>query len=73
MSIYISGKSGLANNLFQIATAINYKNKYNFDNIILNDNSYFMNYGSSGAKLYNHFDIPKKPFGLTGDFKRKNN
>ena len=71
MSIYISGKSGLANNLFRIATAINYKNKYNFDNIILNDDSYFMHYGSSGAKLYDKFDIPKKPFGLTGDFKRK--
>lgn len=53
MSIFIQGNCDLSNSLFQIATAINFKNKYNFDNIILDKNSYLLIYGISTSKKSN--------------------
>lgn len=53
MSIFIEGKCDLSNSLFQIATAINFKNKYNFDNIILDKNSNLLIYGISNSKNCN--------------------
>ena len=46
-NIYINGISGLGNNLFQIATAIYYKEKYNNYNIILNKDSEILNTGTA--------------------------
>ena len=45
-TIYIGGISGLGNNMFQIALAIYYKEKYN-SKIILDKNSEILKYGSS--------------------------
>lgn len=44
--VYIDGIGGLANNIFQIFTAVHYAEQYNAK-IILNDTSNLLNYGSS--------------------------
>lgn len=49
-TIYVDGIAGLGNSLFQIATAISYKEKYN-TNILLKSDSYELRYGTSN--LYN--------------------
>jgi beta-1,4-mannosyl-glycoprotein beta-1,4-N-acetylglucosaminyltransferase len=45
-SVYVDGIAGLGNSLFQIATAISYKEKYN-TNILLKSDSYKLRYGTS--------------------------
>lgn len=49
-TVYVDGISGIGNSLFQIATAISYKEKYN-TNILLKSDSYVLRYGTS--KLFN--------------------
>ena len=45
-NVYVDGIAGLGNTLFQIATAIGYKEKYNLD-IFLKSDSYEIKYGTS--------------------------
>ena len=45
-TVYVDGIAGLGNSLFQIATAISYKEKYN-TNILLKSDSYELRYGTS--------------------------
>jgi len=71
MSIFIEGKGGLCNSLFQIATAINFKNKYNFDDIILDEKSYLLHYGTSGAKNYDKLERKRKMIVAFDIFNRK--
>ena len=62
MIVYVGGKGGLGNCLFQIATAIYYVERYKYK-IILDKNSKNMTYGTSNkfnrkqGKKKNNMDI----------------
>ena len=57
-SVYVDGIAGLGNTLFQIATAISYKEKYNLD-IFLKSDSYEIQYGTS--IMFNRIKLSNDP------------
>ena len=56
--VYVDGIAGLGNSLFQIATAISYKEKYNLD-IFLKSGSYEIQYGTS--IMFNRIKLGNDP------------
>lgn len=57
-NVYLDGIAGLGNTLFQIATAIGYKEKYNLD-IFLKSGSYEIKYGTS--IIFNRIKLSNDP------------